>query len=105
MRFGDRRVLGKQISHLLEQADRPNVTIRVVPFEAGGFANAGSSTLFACGSVLQLDTVQIDVPTGVTFLHAETYLANYRVVLDRMRERSLTPKASLDFVRRIAKES
>lgn len=104
MRFGDRRVLLRQIKHLLKQAERPNVTVRVVPFSAGGFANAGSSTLYACGPVPQLDTVQIDVPTGVSFLHAETYLANYRAVLDRMRERALEPSGSLDFIRRVAQE-
>ncbi|RPK40083.1 DUF5753 domain-containing protein [Streptomyces sp. NBC_01174] len=104
MRFGDRNVLRRQLAHLLEQSERPNVTLRVVPFEAGGFANAGSSTLYACGPVPELDTVQIDVPTGVTFLHAETYLANYRVVLDRMRDRAIEADASLGFIRRMAKE-
>ncbi|MEV5489723.1 DUF5753 domain-containing protein [Streptomyces bobili] len=104
MRFGGRKVLRKQLDYLLEQSGRPNVTTRVVPFEAGGFANAGSSTLYACGPVPQLDTVQIDVPTGVTFLHAETYLVNYRAVIDRMRGRALEPKASLDFIRQAAKE-
>ncbi|MDH6630041.1 hypothetical protein M2271_007891 [Streptomyces sp. LBL] len=104
MRFGERKVLRRQIDYLVEQAERPNITVRVVPFSAGGFANAGSSTLYACGPVPRLDTVQIDVPTGVTFLHAETYLVNYRAVLDRMRERALEPKASLDFIRQVAKE-
>ncbi|MFJ2764694.1 Scr1 family TA system antitoxin-like transcriptional regulator [Streptomyces prasinus] len=104
MRFGDRSVLLRQVEHLLKQAERPNVTLRVVPFSAGGFANAGSSTLYACGPVAQLDTVQIDVPTGVTFLHAETYLANYRAVLDRMRERALEPGESIDFIRHVAEE-
>jgi hypothetical protein len=104
MRFGDHKVLRRQIDHLLEQAERPHITVRVVPFSAGGFANAGSSTLYACGPVPQLDTVQIDVPTGVTFLHAETYLVNYRAVLDRMRERALEPEASLDFIRQAARE-
>jgi hypothetical protein len=104
MRFGGRKVLRRQIEHLLEQSDRPNITIRVVPFSAGGFANAGSSTLYACGPVPQLDTVQIDVPTGVSFLHAETYLVNYRAVLDRMGERAIGPESSLDFIRRVAQE-
>ncbi|WP_149828161.1 helix-turn-helix domain-containing protein [Streptomyces tailanensis] len=104
MRFGDRKVLRRQIDHLLKQAERPDITTRVVPFSAGGFANAGSSTLYACGPVPQLDTVQIDVPTGVTFLHAETYLVNYRAVLDRMRERALEPEVSLDFIRQAARE-
>lgn len=103
MRFGDRKVLRRQIDYLLEQSERSNITTRVVPFSAGGFANAGSSTLYACGPVPQLDTVQIDVPTGVTFLHAETYLANYRAVFDRMRLRALGPESSLDFIRQTAK--
>lgn len=104
MRFGDRKVLRRQIDYLMEQSGRPNITTRVVPFDAGGFANAGSSTLYACGPVPQLDTIQIDVPTGVTFLHAETYLVNYRAVLDRMRGRALEPKASVDFMRQAARE-
>ncbi|MFJ8772442.1 Scr1 family TA system antitoxin-like transcriptional regulator [Streptomyces microflavus] len=103
MRFGDRNVLRRQLEGLLEQSDRPNITLRVVPFDAGGFANAGSSTLYACGPVPALDTVQIDVPTGVTFLHAETYLVNYRAVLDRMRERAIEPEASVGFIRQVAK--
>lgn len=103
MRFGDRGVLRRQLEYLLEQAERPSVTLRVVPFEAGGFANAGSSTLYACGPVPALDMVQIDVPTGVTFLHAETYLVNYRAVLGRMRERALEPEASLGFIQQVAK--
>jgi hypothetical protein len=105
MRFGDRKFLRRQIDYLLEQAERPNITVRVVPFSAGGFANAGSSTLYACGPVPQLDTVQIDVPTGVTFLDAETHLVNYRAVLDRMRERALEPELSIDFIRQAAMET
>ncbi|GCD44656.1 transcriptional regulator [Streptomyces paromomycinus] len=104
MRFGGRGVLRKQLDHLLSQSERPGVTVRVVPFEAGGFANAGRSTLYAYGPVPQLDTVQVDVPTGVTFLHAETYLANYRGVLDRMSERAIDPEASTGFIRQVAKE-
>lgn len=104
MRFGDRGVLLRQIAHLLKQAERPNVAVHVVPFSAGGFANAGSSTLYACGPVPQLDTVQIDVPTGVTFLCAETYLVNYRAVLDRMRERALDTGESVDFIRQVAED-
>jgi hypothetical protein len=104
MRFGDRSVLLRQIEHLLKQSERTNVTLRVVPFSAGGFANAGSSTLYACGPVPELDAVQIDVPTGVTFLHAVTHLVNYRAVLDRMRERALEPDETLDFIHHVAHE-
>nr|WP_306457921.1 DUF5753 domain-containing protein [Streptomyces sp. SA15] len=35
MRYGDRKVLRRQLDHLLEQAERPSITARVVPFSAG----------------------------------------------------------------------
>ncbi|MGW0465325.1 Scr1 family TA system antitoxin-like transcriptional regulator [Streptomyces sp. NPDC003027] len=104
MWFGHRTVLATQLDHLLKQSERGNVTLRVVPFAAGGFAHAGSSTLYAHGPVPALDTVQIDVPTGQAFLHAETHLVNYRAVLDRIEQRALSPDRSLDFIRDMAQQ-
>lgn len=98
MRFGGRDVTRLQLDHLLKESDRENVTIRVVPFSAGGFPNAGSSTLYASGPVTQLDTVQMDTPAGSAFLSADTHLTNYREVLDRTQDRSLSPRRSQDFI-------
>ena len=89
---------------VLEQSDRENVTIRVMPFSAVGFPSTGSSALYACGAVPQLDTVQVDVPGGLDFLHAETELANYRTVMDRMRERTLSPERSRQFISEVTQE-
>ncbi|WP_369036542.1 Scr1 family TA system antitoxin-like transcriptional regulator [Streptomyces adonidis] len=104
MRFGGDGVTKVQLAHLLEQSDREQVAIRVMPFVGGGFPSAGSSSLYVYGPVGQLDTVQSDTPLGSRFLHAETHLANYRVVLDRMEERSLSPARSRDFIREIAQQ-
>ncbi|MCT2589443.1 Scr1 family TA system antitoxin-like transcriptional regulator [Streptomyces sp. N2-109] len=104
MRFGDRQVSRAQLAHVLEQSTRDNVAVRLLPFAAGGFPTAGGSTLYACGPVTQLDTVQTDTPVGSSFLHAETHLANYRAVLDRMEQRCLGPDGSRDFIRVAAKQ-
>jgi len=104
MRFGGDAVTKVQLDHLLRQSERAHVTIRVMPFAGGGFPSAGSSTLYVYGPVGQLDAVQSDTPLGSRFLHAETHLANYRVVLDRMEERSLGPDRSRDFIREIAQQ-
>ncbi|MET8754844.1 Scr1 family TA system antitoxin-like transcriptional regulator [Streptomyces sp. NPDC004667] len=104
MRFGSRQITANQLDYLLKQSERDNVTVRVIPFEVGGFPNAGSSTLYAHGPVPQLDTVQTDTPTGPAFLDAETRLANYRAVLDRTEERSYDPERSRDFVRGMARQ-
>ncbi|MGW7518771.1 Scr1 family TA system antitoxin-like transcriptional regulator [Streptomyces sp. NPDC054796] len=104
MQFGGRTVARTQLDHLLEQSERENVTVRVMPFAMGGFPSAGSSTLYASGPVPPLDTVQTDTPVGPGFLHSETYLANYRTVIDRLEERSLEPNRSRDLIRDVARE-
>ncbi|UQA94508.1 helix-turn-helix domain-containing protein [Streptomyces halobius] len=104
MRFGTREVSKAQLAHLLKQSERENVMIRVVPFAAGGFPQAGSSTLYAHGPVPQLDTVQIETAMGAEFLDAENHLANYRAVLDRTEQRALSPARSQDFIREVARQ-
>ncbi|MFF4280303.1 Scr1 family TA system antitoxin-like transcriptional regulator [Streptomyces kronopolitis] len=104
MRFGEERMIKSQLDHLLNQSDRENVTIRVMPFAAGGFPSAGSSTLYVYGPVPQLDAVQLDIPTGSAFLSAETHLTNYRLVLDRMEQRCLGPDRSRDFIREVMQD-
>ncbi|MFE4665456.1 helix-turn-helix domain-containing protein [Streptomyces sp. NPDC056716] len=104
MEFGGRKIARAQLDYLLKQSDRENVRVRVIPFSIGGFPNAGSATLYACGPVPQLDTVQTDTPYGPAFLDAETRLANFRAVLDRTEERSLDAVRSRDFINEIAQQ-
>lgn len=104
MLFGERAVVQRQLEYLLKHSERESVTLRVVPFAAGGFPSAGSSTMYARGPVRQLDTVQIDVPNSITFLDSETHLTNYRAVLDRVEQRSLEPGPSRDFIRKVLRE-
>ncbi|MEV7418999.1 helix-turn-helix transcriptional regulator [Streptomyces sp. NPDC089919] len=104
MRFGGPDVTVSQLDYLLEHSERDNLTVRVIPFEVGGFPEAGSSTLYAYGPVPQLDTVQIDTPNGSAFLDAETRLANYRAALDRTEERSYDPERSREFIREMAQQ-
>lgn len=60
--------------------------------------------MYAYGPVAQLDTVQSDTRLGSRFLHAETHRANYRMVLDRMEERSLDPDRSREFIREVVQQ-
>lgn len=104
MVYGGCRVARGQLDHLLKQSDRDNVTIRAIPFAAGGFPYASSSAHYVYGPVPQLDTVQTDTATGSGFLDAETSLANWRAALDRTEEKSLDPESSRDFIRKIAQQ-
>ncbi|MFF7823010.1 DUF5753 domain-containing protein [Streptomyces griseus] len=104
MTYGDSGVARGQLAHLLRESERDNVTIRVVPFAAGGFLETGSSTHYVYGPVPQLDTVQTDTATGPAFLDAETRLRNYRAAMDRVEDLSLDPRKSRDFIREVAQQ-
>lgn len=104
MQFGGRLVAHAQLEHLLDMADRENVTVRVIPFDRGSFPGAGQHVLYAEGPVLQLDTVQIDNSHGPDFLHAEGQLAKYREQLDGQEDAALPPDESCDFIREIAQQ-
>ncbi|MGC5563174.1 helix-turn-helix domain-containing protein [Streptomyces sp. FR-108] len=98
MRFGGREVARTQLVQLIERSKQPNITLKVIPFEAGAFPGAGQTVLYAEGPVAQLDTVQVDNTHGPEFLHAEGQLSKYRAHLDWMENIALPPEASRDFI-------
>ncbi|WP_371777062.1 DUF5753 domain-containing protein [Streptomyces sp. NBC_01438] len=105
MVYGSPEIARAQLGYLLSESDRDNVTIRAIPFAAGGLPETGGSTQYVRGPVPQLDTVQMDTATGPVYLDAETRLVNYRAVLDRVEDMSLDPQESRDFIRRIAQQA
>ena len=102
MQFGGPEVARAQLEQLVKRSEQANITLKVVPFEAGAFPGAGQTVLYAEGPVARLDTVQVDNTHGPDFLHAEGQLAKYRAHLDWMENLALPPEASRDFIRNIA---
>ncbi|MDA5280471.1 helix-turn-helix domain-containing protein [Streptomyces sp. NPDC054904] len=104
MQFGGRKVARAQLEHLNTAAERDNVVLRVLTFEAGGFPGAGQTVNYLEGAVPRLDTVQVDSTHGPDFLHTEAQLAKYRAQLDWMEKLSLSPEASRDFIHTVARQ-
>lgn len=104
MQFGGRAVARAQLDHLLKKSEQANVTLLVIPFEAGAFPGAGQTVLYAEGPVPQLDTVQIDNSHGPVFVHSDAQLAKYRAHLDWMEGIALSPDKSRDFIHTIARQ-
>ncbi|MFK0043167.1 helix-turn-helix domain-containing protein [Streptomyces sp. NPDC090741] len=104
MQFGGRAVLRAQLDHLLNRSEQDNVTVLVLPFDAGGFPGAGQTVIYAEGPTVQLDTVQVDNSHGPDFIHAEAQLAKYRAHFALMESLALSADASRDFIRTIASQ-
>lgn len=104
MQFGGPTTTKEQLRQVMEMSERDNVTVRVVPFEAGGFPGAGQSVTYASASIAQLDTVLLDTFHGTVLIDVAMQLRRYRKLLDRMETLALTPERSRDFIRNIANQ-
>lgn len=104
MQFGGRRATREQLEHLCEASERDNITLRVLPVEAGAFPGAGHAMLYAEGAVTQLDTVQLDSAHGPEFTHSEPQLTKYQSHLHWMDKHALSVDASRDFIHAVARQ-
>ncbi|OMI33314.1 helix-turn-helix domain-containing protein [Streptomyces sparsogenes] len=104
MRFGGRKVARAQLEHLRELCERPNLTLRVIPFRVEEPIGSGHAMYYTGGPVPQLDTVQIDTAPGVSFLHAEPHLRKYRTLFEAVKAASLSCDASRDLLDSIVRE-
>ncbi|MEV0641337.1 helix-turn-helix transcriptional regulator [Streptomyces sp. NPDC050619] len=104
MQVGGRQVAREQLKRLLEEGERENVMLLVIPFSAGEFPMAGDSVLYAAADSPHLDTVQVDTPIGAVFFDSPTQLANFRRRMDAVEQVALDPKQSRDRILEIAKD-
>jgi transcriptional regulator with XRE-family HTH domain len=103
-RVADRRVARAQLEEILLLAERPNVTVRVVPFDVDGFGGASTALIYAGGPVAALDTVHRDMPYGSAFVDAAAQLAAMRTLFRKVELASLDSDRSRDCVHHLAKE-
>ena len=99
MEFGGSAVARRQLEHLLRVSERDTVTLRVIPFKAGGFPGAGQSVVYAEDALPRLDTVELDSTHGPEFIDTEAQLRKYRAQLDAAASVALAPSTSRDFIR------
>ncbi|MGW2642563.1 helix-turn-helix domain-containing protein [Streptomyces sp. NPDC001348] len=104
MPYGGAEATRRQLEHLAAQSEQKTIDVRVIPTSVGDFPGAGHALLYADGIVPQLDTVQLDSAHGPEFTGAEAQLTKYRAHLDWMDDAALSPGASRDLVRTVARE-
>ncbi|WP_195911050.1 helix-turn-helix domain-containing protein [Streptomyces kaniharaensis] len=104
MQFGGPKVLADQLGALLEDSERPGISVRVVPFAVDTFPGAGENLTFAEGLVPELDTIQMDVSQGALFFDSPADLAKHRAIFSRLDSTALSEDGSRDFIRSIVKE-
>ncbi|HEX2357912.1 MAG TPA: helix-turn-helix transcriptional regulator [Micromonosporaceae bacterium] len=102
---GGDAVMRAQLRRLVEAADLPNVTIQVLPFEAG--AHAGMDGTFAILDFPEPgdpDVVFAENATGGLFLEKVDELRKYIFIFDHIRAAALRPEESVALIMKLAEE-
>jgi transcriptional regulator with XRE-family HTH domain len=89
-----------QLARLLELMSRPNISVQVLPLEAGDKANmSGSFVMFSFGSERSVSTVFVETLTSSQYLEGDQELRGYTLVFDALRSAALSPAASATRIR------
>jgi transcriptional regulator with XRE-family HTH domain len=100
-----RRVIGgpevthEQLSHLIEMTQLPNVTLRVLPFDAGEHPFlGGSAALLEFRETTHLDVVYLEGLAGDFYEEQPSEVARYREELERLSAKALDPRMSVKLI-------
>jgi len=103
MWVGGQGVMARQLRHLLNMAERPNIMMRAVPFSAGAnVALRGSFIILELAD--EPDLVHVENQITGMFLEEDADLAGYRLALRNILGVALAPDATATLIDTIATE-
>jgi transcriptional regulator with XRE-family HTH domain len=104
--IGGPAAMRAQLKHLIEMSQRSNVTLQIVPFNAGGHAAAGGPF-----SVLRFaefdvpDVVYLEQLTSAQYLDKQDVVDSYMAVMERLCIEAATPANSVKTLRTLLREA
>ncbi|MEV5333090.1 helix-turn-helix domain-containing protein [Streptomyces werraensis] len=103
--LGDSTVMRDQLDHLAKMAERPNVTLQIVPLNVtNASAPAIPVTYLRFGGLDLPDVVYLEHIRSANFLEDRDETEEYRIALDRLADEALTPRESVEMLRRTIEE-
>jgi transcriptional regulator with XRE-family HTH domain len=92
---GSPEVMREQLAHLTTMADRPNVTIQVLPLAVGAHpATTGEFTILGFPELVAPDVVYLENMTSDLYVEREGEVFRYALAFDRLRALALGPEES-----------
>jgi transcriptional regulator with XRE-family HTH domain len=94
----------EQLDHLADAAQRPGLTVHIVPFTAGVPLFLNSFVLMGFPDPEDTDVVYIENTQGQAVIEDQPRIEQYQNAFDRLRRSSLDPDGSLALIKRVAGE-
>jgi transcriptional regulator with XRE-family HTH domain len=96
---GGANVMGDQLRHLLSRAQLPNVTLQILPFDAGEHSFlGGSAALLEFRETTHLDVLYLEGLAGDYYEEQPLEVARYRNELERLSSMALDRRMSVKMI-------
>ena len=103
--IGNPTIMSAQLQELLEAIGRPNVTLQVIPFHAGGHSAAGGAfTILRFPDQELGDVVYIEHLTSALYLDKREDVDHYLATMERLCVEADPPDRTADTLRAIMKD-
>ncbi|MEU3841398.1 helix-turn-helix transcriptional regulator [Streptomyces sp. NPDC028635] len=102
--LGSKDVMREQLEHLIEMAERPNVTVQVVPLDVTDASAPAIPITYLRFDGLDLpDVVYLEHIRSANFLEDRDETEEYRFALDRLADEALKPRDTIELLRETVK--
>ena len=96
---GGRGVMQGQLRHLLDLSERPDITLRVLPFGAGSHpAMTGGFTIFRLPAPVTAEVVYLEHMTSDVFVESDADIRYYNLAFERLSSLALDDDESQSFI-------
>ncbi|GAA0915373.1 helix-turn-helix transcriptional regulator [Nonomuraea longicatena] len=102
---GGRETMQAQLRHLVEMSERPNVTLQVLPFEAGPHPAMDGGFVVLGFQAPDPDVVYLENPVGSLYLEEQKAVDRYNLVFNHLRAKALDPDRTRNLLAQVAEEA
>lgn len=97
---GNSQVMRAQLERILEATELANITVQVLPFDAGSYPATGAFTILGFPEQEDPDVVYRDGLTDAIYLESPGDIAQYTKAFDNLRALSSSPQRSTQMIKR-----
>ncbi|WP_189247366.1 helix-turn-helix domain-containing protein [Streptosporangium pseudovulgare] len=101
---GNHAIMRDQLTHLIQQAQRPHVTVQVIPFSAGAHPGMPGSFIVLKFGTDGPDVIHIDSMAGDLFLEKETDIQRYNQICEHLQAVALSPNDTTALIASLCKD-
>lgn len=101
---GTRAMMREQLDRMLAVGEFPNVTLQVLPFDAGSYPATGAFTVLGFPEQEDPDIIYRDGLTDAVYLETPHDVAQYTKAFDNLRAIALSPPRSTAVIKSLSKE-